>query len=100
MNQYVTHFKHYLETNPPNYEYEDIHSLLELFGSYYAMCNPVDTDEIKRHFESLEPILKSLSRKRERKLFHTMLDICQKYENAAFQEGVRVGAQLILELLG
>lgn len=98
MNPYVAQLKKYLSENPPNYEYEDIHSLLELVGSYYIMCNPIDNDAIRNMFRSLEPIMKSLSRKRENKLFHTMLDICEEYERISFLEGVRVGAQLVMEL--
>lgn len=99
MDAFVLKMKEYINNYPPNYEYDDINSLLESFGSYYLMCNPVENENIKDRFLSLEPIMKSLSRKRETKLFHTMLDICDEYEKQAFQEGIRVGAQLICELL-
>lgn len=98
MNPYVEQFKQFLKEDPPDYGYEEIHSLLELFGTYYLRCNPIEEENIRAQFCSLEPIVKSLSEKRKRRLFHIISDICTEYERLAFQEGVRAGAQLILEL--
>lgn len=98
MHPYVTEFKNFFNENQPDYPYEDIHTLLELFGSYYIMCNPIESDEIKNQFYTLEPIIKSLSRRREHRLIHTIRDICEVYKRISFQEGIRVGAQLIMEL--
>lgn len=98
MNQIVMQIKEYISDNPPNYEDKDPQSLMELFASYYMMCNPIENAVIREKFRSLEPIMKSLSRKKENKLFHVVSELCAEYETSAFQEGFRVGAQIIMEL--
>ena len=91
-------FREYIERNPVNYEAEDMHSLVEYFGRFYRMRKPINPENIRDRFQELDPIMKSLSRKRERRLFDTVLELCEEYERAAFMEGLRVGAQLMLEL--
>ena len=86
----------YIIENP--LDNEDMNSLVEYFGRFYRMRKTIKPENIQARFQELEPIMKSLSRKRERRILHTVLELCEEYESAAFMEGIRVGAQLILEL--
>ena len=96
MNQYAAQFLRDLDTLSQN---ETIPSLLDAFNSYYLMYCPVNDDAIREQLHSLDPVLKNLSGKRQRKLYRTVLALCTDYEKAAFQKGLQTGAQLILELL-
>lgn len=98
MNTYISKFRQYVAENSPDNEIERIGALLELLGVHYRARNPIDIEELRDRFCSLEPILKSLSKKRERRLLRIMVDACDEYQCAAFQEGIRVGAQLVMEL--
>ena len=91
-------FAAYIAEHPLDLQNEDTQKLTEYFGNYYRMCHQTNQEEIRAKFRGLEPIMKSLSRRRENRLFHTMLDVCESCEKAAFFEGLRVGAQLIMEL--
>ena len=98
MKTQAKRFAAYMEKHPLDLEDEDTQKLIEYFGNYYRMCHQTDREEVREKFRGIEPIMKSLSRRRENRLFHTMLDICESSEKAAFFEGLRVGAQLIMEL--
>lgn len=98
MSKQFGQFLKYIEDNSNSWRNDAAASMLELFSNFYRMYNPIDADIIREQLESVDPILKSQSRKRENKLRRTMLNICEKCESEAFLEGFRVGAQLIIEL--
>lgn len=99
MNSSAVELKKYMEESLRNYDKENERSLWEFFGSYYRMYNPILTDELRERFQPAELILNSLSRKRERRLFYITREVCEGYACAAFIDGIRTGAQLIMELL-
>ncbi|MBP3673709.1 MAG: hypothetical protein J6J18_07760 [Oscillospiraceae bacterium] len=98
MKPYFDILDQYLAEHPLDYGYENINSLLELFARFYLKRHPIESTAFSPVMDSLNPILKSLSQKRTRRLFRIINDLCIEYEQSAFIEGIRVGAQLSLEL--
>lgn len=88
----------YLMLNQPNYGHEDVHSLLEMVRDSYTMYNPVESESIKAHFRALGQIMDELSYEQVEMLFSVVSDLCEQYERTAFLAGLRVGAQMMVEL--
>lgn len=77
----------------------EVPSLITYFADYYRMCHPIENEKIRAGFGCIEPIIKSLSMKRQNRLFHVVSELCEACENQAFHDGFCVGARLVLELL-
>ena len=96
MNQlraYVTEIKR-------SYGDKDIHLLLEMLSRTYCEYNPIDNDAIQNSFHDLESCLEHLPSRENDQVFDRVCALCVEYEKAAFLEGMRVGAQLVMELNG
>lgn len=95
MDSYITQM---LEFVREHHENEENDSLLERFVLCYRMDHPLGSEDIREKFRAVDPIMKSLSKKKEICLVHTMLEICEEREHFAFLEGIRIGAQLMIEM--
>lgn len=98
MTAYIQEIKSYLNITPLPRESSQFDSLLKMLWYFYSLYYPVNCSTIEEELQCLEPILKALSRKRHRKLIYTVANLCAQHEQAAFLEGIRVGAMLILEI--
>lgn len=98
MTAYTQQIKSYLNITPLPRESSQFDSLLKMLWYFYTLYYPVNCSTVEEKLQCLEPILKTLSRKRYRRLINTVANLCAKYEQAAFLEGIRVGAMLILEI--
>ena len=96
MNQFAVQFQKYIQDHPLDGEEESAHSLMRYWSDYYIMHHPTEPDDIRREWQSLEQILKALSRKRERRLLRIILEICEEHERSAFVSGFRICAQLLM----
>ncbi len=74
-------------------------SMVEYLREAYTNDHPIDTDEIRRSINQLDKIFDALPFNESNLLFNVTFQLCEQYEQAAFLEGFRAGAQLILELL-
>lgn len=99
MNQYALSFKQFLAEHECDSERFDFYSLNELFGVYYRAHNPLDIDRLKSECPDLDSIVQSLSQRKGRKLQRLILKICDERGQAAFLDGLRMGAKLLMELL-
>ena len=96
----------YLAEHPVDY-HGDVDSLLELLYHFFTEYEPVENEELRRQFTELEhQLMKSLvimgdsCRDTVESLMTIVSSVCAECERAAFMEGVKVGARLILELTG
>ncbi len=99
MTSYIQEIKAFLKISSNIWDSSQFDSLIEMLWYYYTLYYPVNSDAMDEASQSLEPIFRTLSNKRQRKIKNTMIGMCAKQEQAAFMEGVRVGAMLILEIL-
>ena len=94
----------YLAEHPVDY-HGDVDSLLELLYHFFTEYEPVENEELRRQFAELEhQLMSSLGetgdscRETVESLMTIVSSVCAECERAAFMEGIKVGARLILEL--
>ena len=97
-------WRSYLAEHPVDY-HGDVDSLLELLYHFFTEYEPVENEELRRHFTELEnQLMNSLTimgdscRETVESLMTIVSSVCAECERVAFMEGVKVGARLILEL--
>lgn len=88
----------YFRDMPSNGDKEDLDAVLNWIWYCHTQCLTNDKESFEDLVEPLRPIIKTLSKKRQSVLFRKIALLCEKCERVAFLEGIRVGAQLILEL--
>ena len=98
MKPYIEKLNAYLDSRPMKLEGADFDSVLDFLYNTYVEYHPIDTKEVRKQWQSIESILESLSVADNNRLFLTMCSICDGYQEAAFREGVLLGARLEREL--
>lgn len=96
----IASVKKYLEQHPADYE-EQVDSLLELIYMAYTEYNSVETPELKAGISEAEKALRSLvdtEAERERYM-NAVYHMCAIFEKAAYIEGMKTGARLVMELV-
>ena len=100
----IEKWRSYLAEHPVDY-HGDVDSLLELLYHFFTEYEPVENEELRRQFTELEhhlmeclAIMGDSCRETVESLMTIVSSVCVECERAAFMEGVKVGARLILEL--
>lgn len=73
-------------------------TILEILFWAYAETHPIDNEKIKGGYARLREQLHYLSPKEFDEMFDIVSDICTESGLLAFQEGLRLGASLMMEL--
>ena len=79
----------------PESGFDSIHDLL---WDFYLLGKPIHRDEISTLMRHLEDKFSTLSFPQADEVFTLIYRLCCEYEHLAFQEGVRIGAAVVLEL--
>lgn len=93
--------KQYMQEHPTNF-YGDVETLLELIYFHYTEYSPVETPEFKAVIHPLERTLRSLVETDEEadEYMNIIYELCIAYERQAYMEGMKLGAKLVMELMG
>ena len=100
MNQSIEKMKAYFAENPLKNENGNVTSLTEELFWYYMENNPLVNEKIRSLYNQSDSYFAHLSLKEIDAVFDTFSDLCLEQEKLAFQGGIRLGTQLMLELLG
>lgn len=98
MKPYIEKLNAYLDSRPMKLEGADFDSVLDFLYNTYVEYHPIETKEIRMQWQSIESIMESLSLDDNNRVFLTMCSICDGYQEAAFREGLLLGARLEREL--
>lgn len=98
MHPYIERLRQELNNDPPSYGYTEADSLLEMLYLWYVEWNPINSEQIRKDFLSLEPYWKGCSNRQVDEAFDIVSRLCQDHEQLAFLEGLRVGVRLASEL--
>ncbi len=98
MHPYIERLKEELEKNPPNYGYQSANSLLEMLYMWYVEWNPINSEQIRQDYLSLESCFCGGTDERLDDVIDVITRLCQNHEQVAFLEGLRVGVRLVQEL--
>ncbi len=96
MKEYLKFLEEYYKQNPPNHG--DMESVLEVLYWYYAENNPIDNQKIRDSFAKLRSQFPNLSLQEFDPIFDTVSELCVEDQRIAFQEGLRLGVTLMMEL--
>ena len=99
MKMYIEKLNAYLDSRPMKLEGADFDSVLDFLYNTYVEYHPIDTKEIQKQWQSIESILESLSIDDSNRVFLTMCSICDGYQEAAFREGLFLGARVERDLM-
>ena len=92
------HVLEYLDKHPIRSYDGTTDSLLNMLCSVYIESNPVETDEIRKAFDSVDSILSKLSLEDNNSVFILIMDLYMSFERVAFFHGISVGMHLMTEL--
>lgn len=96
MNPYIEKLKDHLKLFPK--DGDDFNDVLDLLCYYFTSEHSVDTAVIRAKYSELGNVLEKLSLEDNNTLFTTTAFLCDAHSTQSFKEGVRVGAELMLEL--
>ena len=97
MSQHIKNLQHYLSTHVADQNADDLSPLEMLYQFYLEFC-VIDTEAIRSQFAVLDGVLKNCTLTEQDLVADTLCAICTEHEKLAFLEGIRIGAQLILEV--
>lgn len=96
MNHYIEKLKQQIANNPPNLG--DADSVLGLLYECFNENNPYDNAQIKADFEALYQQMNGMSLREMDKIIYPVCRLCRDHERSGFEEGVKVGLLLSVEL--
>jgi len=99
LNKYIQLLHDHLASQPIEFHDWDADSLLEFLFCCYTEDHPLDNEAIRRCYKNMEPLFEGLPRDASNQLFRNIAELCNAYEQAAFTEGLRVGAAIEKEIL-
>lgn len=74
-------------------------SVLEMLYDAYRELNKPESDSIRANFSHLNDLLGQLSLQDMDTVWYCICDLCINYQKNAFEDGVRMGAKLMDELM-
>jgi len=92
-------FKKYLSQHPLVDGDSKISSVMEAICDFYMMTNGPENEEVKQILTELDARIQMLSFAEQDAVFSTVSRLGAQWERCAFLSGLRIGAQLALELL-
>ena len=98
MNDAAHHLNAYIENHPLDFGDSDCKCVLDQLYQAYAESHESDPPEISEGFKELEDFLCTLPLEDNNEVFNLCCRLCSAYEHKAFLDGLRYGANLILEL--
>ena len=81
MHSLISYFRNYCSLEQSERETDDVQNLISYFADYYRMCHPVESEQIRAGFGKIEPIMRSMSMKRQNRLFHIVSGLCEECES-------------------
>ena len=99
MNEFMTVLHTHLATQQPNYP-DNAESILEVPFDAYNESSGFDNAAIKSDFEELYRLMNGKPLKEIDEIIYAVCTICRDHEKVGFIEGVRIGIDLVNELIG
>ena len=98
MDKIAQRLKAYIEAHPFDPGDSDCKTILDQLYQAYTESHESDPPEIGEGFKELEEFLCSLPLDDKNAVFNLCCRLCIAYEHKAFIDGLRYGAQLIVEV--
>lgn len=95
MKKLAEMLKQYVEQNPS--KYGDAESVLDILYWHHTEHGSADNEKIANQFAALRKLV-NFPRKEYDQVFYVVSDLCLEHGRLAFQEGMRVGMELAMEV--
>ena len=90
--------QNYLQTYPFDTGDPDCKTVLDQLYRAYQESHESDPPDIRNGFKELDALLESISLEDNNSVFNLCCSLCTAYEHKAFLDGLRYGAQLMMEI--
>ena len=98
MKNYFEKLRTHIAENPP--DFGDGESVLALLYQAYAESNKMDDGTIKEDFNEFYQQMNGMELRHIDKIIYPVCTLCRDHQRSGFAEGVKMGIQLQMELLG
>lgn len=98
MNQLKEKMQEYLACHPIDYGNSDAESVIYLLYTAYSEAHEADPPRIKELIAELDPILEAMPIDENNRLFGIIVQMCIENERNGFNNGLRLGTQLMAEI--
>lgn len=98
MRSILNLLKDYMETCPFDTGDPDCKTVLEQLFRAYQESHESDPPDIRNGFKELDALLDGIPLEDNNAVFNLCCSLCSAYEYKAFIDGLRYGAQLMMEL--
>lgn len=95
MSEYLQRLEEQLSAASPDNE-----SVLLLLYDVYSESNAMYNDEIKADFHALYEAMNGMPLREMDRIVYPVCTLCRDHQKSGFVEGVRVGFQLYLNIMG
>ena len=99
MEELISQLRQYVADHPPNYGDGNYHSILDMLYYRYSECNRLDNTEIIAAFTDLYQQMHGMSLREIDRIIDVVCTLCREHEKAGFSEGIKVGIQLVKEVV-
>ena len=98
ITEFITRLKAYIEATTPESEDHSPESLLEMLFNVYTEFNGFDNQIIREDFNDLYTAMNGKTLREMDQLIYPVCTLCRDHEKVGFQEGIKVGIRLALEV--
>ena len=98
MDQYIKKLREHITANPIRFDDDCDCPALDSLYWHYSECHNMSNDETKAISKELNDYLGDLSFEKNDRVFMLVGSLCAEHERIAFLAGLKLGAQLMMEL--
>lgn len=91
-------WKDYVRAHPVQFDNDCDAPALNALYWHYSECHALSSEQAKRASDDLNAYLEALGTERQEEVFALVNALCAEHERIAFLAGLRLGAQLLMEL--
>ena len=100
MDEYIWQLQAYVREHKIIFEEDRPQPCLDALWWHYGEYHNMDSPQTKEGFKNLRACLDSLPVEDSDAVFEDVVCLCAEYERIAFTAGLKLGAQLTMELTG
>ena len=99
MKKYIDQLRWYVTANPIQFDNDCDCPALDVLYWHYSETYDMSSDKTAEAYRALDEYFSGVPFKEQNKIFMLVGSLCAEHERIAFLAGLRLGAQLMLELV-
>ena len=98
MKKYIDQLRRYAAANPIQFDNDCECPALDALYWHYSETHDMSNDKTVKAYRALDEYFSGVPFKEQNKIFMLVGSLCAEHERIAFLAGLRLGAQLMVEL--